>query len=915
MNDNNQNQDPNQYIFDCIEYLDNNLFNDDEEIKSNKSKIKDNSIENSNQLLSKKRKDINQTNKQESIINNNSLSKLSNTKNNGDKINKNININTNNTTYSIEKGQFVDDLEYLNKKEIEENVYFDKHGVYQVKENEMKLKNYQFADLKDWQKEYYWDELVNMANKHIFRFKHFRSNQREIINAMLSGRDIFVNMPTGGGKSLTFQLPASICRGATIVIMPLVSLITDQIKYASKLGINCVYLKDDFFFEKNFIYKYFESNNPETQIKLIYLTPEKMFLSDSTINFIQELYSKNLIDRFVIDEVHCLSQWGKDFRPEYLNLKKLKIEYPRVPILVMTATANLEIRDEIIDFLELENCLIFRSSYNRANIFLEVREKTKFNNPLRDIAEFIQKKYPNGSGIIYCSCRKDCESISNKLRIDYGFTSDYYFSTISERKKIEVQEKFMTGEIQILVATIAFGMGINKENIRFVVHYNLPKSFENYYQEIGRAGRDGKKANAILYYNINERRTLDYLLARSGGEKQVKSSNLRKINQVVAFCEEKAECRRVMALKYFGEVFSDQKCEKMCDNCCRSIETTDIDVSSLAVTVIDFFDFLKKCTFKMTINQSSSYLKGLKLEKFKSFNFILRRDTKYFGLLKNWDLSCITKLIRTLILKHYLCEAVECYYENVCCYIEIDHLGDKFLKEKQNYSSEQGVEYQDLKIILSFQKGRIKSFGLQSTGCVEVKSSPVRENNFSNKNNSNNNSNLDESRYIKCSPSKISKQVTKQLISNITNEENTNHCNSNNNFNSKDQGKLCIELNDEINLVEEDDLLISMFNRIEEGRGIKQEDSYINLNILDKTKKKNTAKEYGTGKTLDQSSEVKEVELTNLKTPCIATDKKNGYLENITPNNLNFSKVIPGRSKEKDDTTTDRKVLKKSFFI
>lgn len=896
---NDDNKDPNQCILDCMEFLDKNLYTDEEDNKSNISNVSNlknniNSINNNKKLLNKKRKDEN--------------------------TNKNANqASINNSIYAIEKGEFVDDLEYLNKKETEENVYFDKHGVYQVKENEVRAKNYQFADLKDWQTEYYWDELVNTANKHIFRFKQFRSNQREIINAMLSGRDIFVNMPTGGGKSLTFQLPASICKGATIVIMPLVSLITDQIKYATKLGINCVYLKDDFCFEKNFVYKYFEANDPENRIKLIYLTPEKMFLSDSTLNFIQELYSKNLIDRFVIDEVHCLSQWGKDFRPEYLNLKKLKIEYPKVPILVMTATANLEIRDEIIEFLELENCLIFRSSYNRANIFLEVRDKTKFNNPLRDIAEFIQKKHPTGSGIIYCSCRKDCESISNKLRIDYGFTSDYYFSTISERKKIEVQEKFMTGEIQILVATIAFGMGINKENIRFVIHYNLPKSFENYYQEIGRAGRDGKKANAVLYYNINERRTLDYLLARSGGDKQVKSSNLRKINQVVAFCEEKAECRRVMALKYFGEVFSDQKCDKMCDNCCRSIETTDIDVSSLAVTVIDFFDFLKKSTFKMTINQSSSYLKGLKLEKFKSFNFILRRDSKFFGLLKNWDLSCITKLIRTLILKHYLCETVECYYENVCCYIEIDHLGDKFLKEKQKYSSEQAIEYQDLKIILTFQKGRIKSYGLHNTGCIEIKNSPIRDNrdnresNLSNKNNKN----VDDSRYIKCSPNKQSKQTMKQIINSYNNTEDACSNNIKRDGNTNNQGNFTIDLCDEINLVEEDDYLINMFNKIEEGKGIRQEDSVINLNILDKTKKK-IGKESKDSNKLTNLSNSREFELTNLKTPNIDTDRKGGYLENITPNNLNFSKVIPSRSsrsKEKEDTTTDKKALKKSFFI
>lgn len=562
-----------------------------------------------------------------------------------------------------------------NKKLVEEDFQFIEEGNFDEgnKQENLLHKNYIVADFAFWTKDFHWDKLVSLAKKVIFQISKFRTNQKEIINAILSRKDVFVNMPTGGGKSLLFQLPAAISINVTIVIMPLLSLINDQINYLNKLGIPAIHLKDDFCYDKNFLYNNFDKKNGEN-IKLIYLTPEKLFLNDHSKTLIKILYSKGCIDRFVIDEVHCISQWGKDFRPEYLNLKNLKEEYPTIPILTMTATASNEVREETINLLKLKDCILFRTSYNRSNLYFEIRDKTLYSNPLKNLAQFIKSSYPNSSGIIYCASRKACESISQKLKIDYGFSAEYFHSLLSDLKKKDIQEKFMNEKIKVLVATIAFGMGINKTNIRYVVHFTLPKSFENYYQEIGRAGRDGIKSHVILYFNPNERKTLDFLLAKSGGDNHTKTQNLRKINQVINFCEEKFQCRRTIALKYFGENFNKEKCLKMCDNCKNNIPFEIQNVTKDAYEIICFYLFLKNSTFKMTINQSASYLKGIKLDKFKTFGFLLKSEKKYFGLLKDWEVYDISRLIRVLIIKSYLCENVEIFYENVICYVELDSL-------------------------------------------------------------------------------------------------------------------------------------------------------------------------------------------------------------------------------------------------
>lgn len=935
--------------------------------------------EDGNNYINHNDEDLKQT---QSILNKLDEKYNKNSKSTSKIINKDNMIIINN---SIEKGVFIDEPNYsINEKNLNNSIQlqvsnqitnennkflisnkqksdlnqinFDVRGNKNIANDFNAIKNYEFADLKQWQEKFSWDELVTIASKYIFNHKKFRTNQREIINALVSGRDLFVNMPTGGGKSLTFQLPAMISKGTTIVIMPLISLINDQIKFINKLGVKALFIKDDYTFEKNFILKNFEIQEPEQRIKLIYLTPEKLFLSESTYYIIKKLYEKNLIDRFVIDEVHCIAQWGKDFRPEYLSLKRLKKEFPSVPILTMTATANIEIRDEIINFLELEKCLIFRSSYNRANIYLEVRDKTKYANPLRDIATFIKAKYPLGSGIIYCSSRKQCESIASKLKIDYGFSTDYYFSTISEKQKLEVQENFMNGKIQILIATIAFGMGINKENIRFVIHYSLPKSFENYYQEIGRAGRDGKRSDAILYYNINERRTLDYLLSKSNGDSQVKSSNLRKINQIISYCEEKAECRRVLALKYFGEVFTEEKCDKMCDNCNNSIETVDVDVSKLSITIIEFFNHLRFQNFKMTINQAASYLKGVKLDKFKCIEYKIQKDNKYFSLLKSWDLNCITKLIRTLILKHYLKETVECFYENVCCYIELDILSKKYLEEKKNLNNLNYHSFEDLKIILTFQYGKIKSYGLSNTGCIvldvnknhnklyspnkqkSIKKKSSKLVNIDNKSqgnfNSINNIKLDDTK---------DKEIKESRFMRYEIPNNNISCNKGDNDDDEEE---IILVDPKYNYTKEnDDIFLDVMSKMDMNSGLYKCESSVKVpnNYNEKPKMKSNLNNnisnvdmFNLTSKKENKEIVQETLLTNIKyleTPIVNSKSSNGKnvnnnnkLEDFVPTNIDFynvsnfngnieNKSVTVKSMTTNNKDTDKKPVKKNFFI
>ena len=417
-----------------------------------------------------------------------------------------------------------------------------------------------------------WSKDVKLAMKERFHLRGFRPNQLEAINATLGGKDTFVLMPTGGGKSLCYQLPAIITsgrtRGVTLVISPLLSLMQDQVDHLQKLRIQAFFINGEVTRDhRDMLIQKLRDPMVERFIQVLYITPEMIRKSNFFLNTFKDLHRRKKLARIVIDEAHCVSQWGHDFRPDYKELGQTRDEFHGVPVMALTATATENVKVDVMHNLGMQGCEVLTQSFNRPNLYYEVRSKGKANDVLDSMAETINTFYRGQTGIVYCLSRKNCETVAGALDKQYKIKAHHYHANMESTQKAEVQKKWQAGEYKVIVATIAFGMGIDKPDVRFVFHHTVPKSLEGYYQETGRAGRDGKRSGCYLYYGYHDTSTLKRMIDEGDGNYQQKERQCEMLRNVVQFCENRADCRRVQILKYFNEIFQQKDCVGACDNC------------------------------------------------------------------------------------------------------------------------------------------------------------------------------------------------------------------------------------------------------------------------------------------------------------------------------------------------------------
>ena len=499
---------------------------------------------------------------------------------------------------------------------------------------------------------------IHAKLKEFFGYDTFKADQEEIVSHLVAGNDAFVLMPTGGGKSLCYQLPALLMPGTAIVISPLIALMKNQVDAIRGFvsGNDCIAHFLNSSLSKAQIQEVRE-DLLAGRTKLLYVAPESLTKEDN-VSILREIQ----ISFYAVDEAHCISEWGHDFRPEYRRIRALVEEIGRAPVIALTATATPKVQHDILKNLGISGARVFKSSFNRPNLFYEVRDKS---DPEKDIIRYI-KQNPGKSGIVYCLSRKKVEELAELLCIN-DIKARPYHAGLDAKTRAENQDAFLMEEIDVIVATIAFGMGIDKPDVRFVIHYDIPKSIESYYQETGRAGRDGQEGRCITYYSYKDIRKLEkFMQGKPVAEQEIGGQLLA---EVVAYAES-SSCRRRLLLNYFGEEYQQQNCG-CCDNCINPKTTFDGRKEMCLV-----IELVKSLPEKFKIEHLACILAGVPNAKVQSYK---HDKLKFFGAGKAHSEKFWCTVMHQGIILHLLDKEIETYG-----LISVTPQGEEFYRNPQH---------------------------------------------------------------------------------------------------------------------------------------------------------------------------------------------------------------------------------------